>query len=99
MPTARDCRWVLLLENGEYSGFGRYREPDEADVMAAECALIQAGRSGWLAVMSHSAYGATIPDILMFRPLCNPKIPFVEAVEAFRKRLNSDEASEEEPSD
>ncbi len=59
MPTARDPRWILFVETGEYSNLSRYREPDADDIAAAERALAQAARSGWLAVMSHSVYEAT----------------------------------------
>jgi hypothetical protein len=74
MPTARDPRWILLAETGEYSSLSRYREPDADDVAAAEKGLLQAARSGWLAVMSHSVYEATTPELIMVRPLCNPNI-------------------------
>jgi len=87
MPTPRDPRWVLLVETGEYSSLSRYREPDDEDMAAAEKALIQAARAGWLAVMSHSAYESTVPELMMVRPLCNPKTPFEDAVQAFRRRL------------
>jgi len=86
MPTARDPRWVLLAETGEYSTLGRHREPDEDDIAAAEAALAQVGRAGWLAVMSHSAHARTAPEFVMVRPLRNPRIPFEEAVQAYRCR-------------
>jgi hypothetical protein len=97
MPTARDPRWILLVETGEYSSLSRYREPDADDITAAERALKQAARSGWLAVMSHSVYEATTPELMMVRPLCNPKTSFEDAVQAFQRRLKdgqSDNVSE-----
>ena len=86
MPVARDPRWVLLAETGEYSTLGRHREPDEQDIAAAEIALAQAGRSGWVAIMSHSVHQRVVPELVMVRPLCDPKTPFSLAVEAFRNR-------------
>lgn len=86
MPTARDPRWVLLAESGEYSILGRHREPDADDIAAAEAALAQAGRAGWLAVMSHSAHARTAPELVMVRPLRDPRTPFEDAVQAFRRR-------------
>lgn len=86
MPTVRDPRWVLLAETGEYSTLGRHHEPDEADITAAEAALAKVGRAGWLAVMSHSAYARTMPELIMVRPLRDPRTPFEDAVQAFRKR-------------
>jgi hypothetical protein len=87
MPTARDPGWILLLETGEYSSLSRYREPDAHDIASAENALLQAARSGWLAVMSHSVYEATTPELIMVRALCTPKTSFDEAVHAFQQRL------------
>ena len=87
MPTARDPRWVLLVETGECSSLSRYREPDDEDIAASEKALLQAARAGWVAVMSHSAYESTVPELLMVRPLCNPKTSFEDAVQAFQRRL------------
>jgi hypothetical protein len=86
MPTPRDPRWVLLTESGEYSILGRHREPSEEDIAAAEVALAQAGRSGWLAVMSHSAHTRAKPELLMVRPLRDPRLPFEAAVQALHKR-------------
>ena len=86
MPTPRDPRWVLLAETGEYSTLGRHREPDADDIAAAEAALGQVGRAGWVAVMSHSAHERTLPELVMVRPLCDPSTSFEVAVEAFRRR-------------
>ncbi len=86
MPNARDPRWVLLAESGEYSTLGRHREPDEEDIAAAEAALAKVGRAGWIAVMSHSVHDRTLPELLMVRPLGEPGTPFADAVQAFRRR-------------
>ena len=87
MPTARDPRWVLLAETGEYSTLGRHREPDDDDIAAAETALARSGRSGWLVVMSHSVHSRTAPELMMVRPLRDPQTPFADAVQAFRSRI------------
>jgi hypothetical protein len=85
MPVTRDPRWVLLTESGEYSTLGRHREPSEDDIAAAESALARAGRSGWLAVMSHSVHSRAIPELVMVRPLGDPQTAFGDAVQAFRQ--------------
>ena len=87
MPTPRDPRWILLVDNGDYSSLSRHREPDAEDIAGAEKALRQASRAGWLAIMSHSAYEATIPELVMVRPICDPEISFSEAVQMFQTRL------------
>lgn len=86
MPTHRDPRRVLVTEIGEFSTLGRHHEPSEQDIAAAEAALARAGRSGWLAVMSHSVHACTLPELVMVRPLCEPKVPFEHAAQAFRER-------------
>jgi hypothetical protein len=86
MPTARDPRWILLAESGEYSTLGRHREPAQEDITAAEAALASAGRSGWLAIMSHSIHATTFPEFVMVRALREPTIPFADAVKALQSR-------------
>lgn len=86
MPTARDPRWVLLAESGEYSTLGRHREPDDETITAAEAALAKAGRAGWIAVMSHSVHERSMPELLMVRPLREPGTSFADAVQAFRRK-------------
>ena len=87
MPVARDPRWVLLTETGEYSTLGRHREPSEEDIAAAEVALARVGQTGWLAVMSHSVHARAVPELIMVRALRDPKIPFEDAVRAFHMRV------------
>ncbi len=94
MPAARDPRWILLVDNGEFSNLSRHREPDGDDIEAVEKALRQSSRSGWLAVMSHSVYEAATPELLMVRPLCDPKIAFDEAVQSFQQRLKKSQDSD-----
>ncbi len=87
MAIPRDPRWILLVDTGDYSSLSRHREPDAEDIARAEEALRQVSKAGWLAVMSHSAYEATIPELVMVRPLCDPEISFDEAVQLFQTRL------------
>ncbi len=87
MPVARDPRWVLLVETGEYSTLGRHREPDAEGIAAAEDALMRIDRAGWLAVMSQSAHARGVPEMVMVRPLRAPMTSFDAAVAAFRRRL------------
>lgn len=84
--TARDPRWVVLTEAGDYSIFGRHREPDESDIARVEMELERLGLAGWIAIMSHSAHARTPPELLMVRPLRAPRTPFEDAVRAFRAR-------------
>jgi len=84
--TAKDPRWVVLAETGEYATLGRHREPDEDEIASAEMALTRAGRSGWLAVMSHSIYSGTTPEFVMVRPLGDPRTTFKDAVQVLRRR-------------
>lgn len=86
MPAAKDPRWVVLVESGEYSTLGRYREPDPNEINAAEIALARAGLAGWLAVMSNSTYDQSVPDFMMVRPLQHPETSFEDAVQAYRDR-------------
>ena len=86
MPAPRDPRWVLLTDTGDYSTVGRHREPDEAEIASATNALARIGRTGWLAIMSHSAHSRTQPELLMVRQLGEPTTTFEAAVEAFRNR-------------
>jgi hypothetical protein len=77
-------RWVVLGEDGRYVTLGRARDPSEADIVRAEDALRTQGLSGWLAVMSGSAYAPRLPNLLMVRPLAAPRGTFDAAVEAFK---------------
>lgn len=86
MPDAKDPRWVILVETGDYSILGRHREPEPNDIAAAESSLTRLGLAGWLAVMSHSAHDPGSPNFLMVQPLRQPTISFDLAVQAFRNR-------------
>lgn len=67
-----DRRWVLVAEDGRYSTMGRASNPTDAEVEEAEDALRRQGLSGWLAVMSGSAYGSKVPSLMAVRPLASP---------------------------
>jgi hypothetical protein len=75
------------VDTEDYSSLSRHREPDAEDIAGAEEALREASEARLLAVMSHSAYEATIPELVIVRPLCDPEIPFNEAVQQFQTRL------------
>lgn len=92
MTPARDPRWIMLLESGEYSIVGRHREPDPDDIARFEAALGRAGQAGWLAVMDRSEHAAGTPEILMVRPLRAPTTPFGEAVVTFLERRSGNAA-------
>lgn len=67
-----DRRWVILAEDGRYSTIGRASDPTDAEVEEAEDALRRQGLSGWLAVMSGSAYGSKMPSLMAVRSLASP---------------------------
>ena len=82
----RDPRWVFLGESGEYVILGRHREPDAGAIASAEAALAEAGRSGWIAIMSRSAHSHATPEFLMVSPFRDPQGSFEDAVHAFLAR-------------
>ena len=86
MRNAKDPRWVLLAENGDFSTIGRHSEPDDNEIAAAEAALERGGISGWIAIMSGSIYKRSVPDLVMVRALRQPLTPFDTAVRAFHQR-------------
>lgn len=86
MANARDLRWIILLESGEYSIVGRYREPDPDDISRYETALERSGRAGWLAVMDRSEHDAGTPEFVEVRPLRAPTTPFEQATREFLRR-------------
>ncbi len=67
-----DRRWVIVAEDGRYSTIGRASDPTDAEIGEAEDALRRQGLSGWLAVMSGSAYGSKVPSLMAVRPLASP---------------------------
>jgi CRP-like cAMP-binding protein len=89
MPSALDPRWVVISENGLISTVSRLREPLEREIVALEIELAKLGMAGWLAIMSHSQYSSTEPQLMEVRVLGRPKVPFEEAVSASRTRGGS----------
>ena len=80
-----DRRWVVLATDGRYVTLGRATDPTESEIRRAEEALRAQGSSGWLAIMSGTAYAKSTPDLMVVRPLAEPKSTFDEAVNAFRR--------------
>ncbi|BFL64905.1 hypothetical protein ACX4M5_15270 [Roseomonas mucosa] len=73
---AKNPRWIVLVADGRYSTIGRHREPDADDIARIEDGLRHAGVSGWLAIMSQSAYSPGLPEVVEVRPLGDPSEPF-----------------------
>ena len=80
-----DRRWVVLGTDGRYVTLGRATDPTESEIRRVEEALRAQGSSGWLAIMSGSAYAKRTPDLMVVRPLAEPEATFDEAVTAFRR--------------
>lgn len=78
----QDPRWAILLESGDFNTLGRCAHNEAPPVADADKALAAASLSGWLTVMSKSAYApGPPPSFEMVQPLRHPKVPFDEAVE------------------
>lgn len=73
-----DRRWVIVSEDGRYVTIGRAIDPTETELQQAEAALRRQGHAGWLAVMSGSVYGESVPSLLAVRPLASPTKPWHE---------------------
>ena len=80
-----DRRWIVLGTDGRYVTLGRATDPSESEIRHAEEALRAQGSSGWLAIMSGSAYAERTPELMVVRPLAEPQVTFEEAVSAFRE--------------
>ncbi len=63
---------------------GSNSDPSPEELAQAEAGLAAQGLAGWLAVMKGGYYTRRKPSLMMVRPLCDPKVPFAEAVEAFQ---------------
>ncbi len=72
-------RWIVLGEDGRFVSIGRFSEPSEAEIHAAEAALQSQNLSGWLAIMSGNPYADLIPDIVEIQELAKPTRSFAEA--------------------
>ena len=79
-----ETRWIILGTDGRHVTMGRHSDPSPEEVARAENGLAAQGLAGWLAVMKGSYYTRRKPSLMMVRPLCDPKRPFAEAVDAFQ---------------
>jgi hypothetical protein len=77
-------RWIILGIDGRHITLGRDLDPSPQELAQAEAGLAAQGGSGWLAVMQGAYYSRQKPSLMMVRPLCDPRRPFTEAVEAFQ---------------
>jgi hypothetical protein len=77
-------RWIVLGEDGRYVTLGFHSDPSPDEIVKAEAGLAAQGLAGWLAVMEGAYYQHRKPTVMMVRPLCNPQLPFAEAVDAFQ---------------
>jgi hypothetical protein len=77
-------RWIVLGEDGRHATLGRHTDPTEAEIAAAEQALVAQGLHGWLAVADgdYWAKRATV-SLLMVRTLGAPQAAFDSAAAAF----------------
>ncbi len=81
---ALEMRWVVLGTDGRHVTMGRHSDPSPEELAQAEAGLAAQGLAGWLAVMKGGYYTRQEPSLMMVRPLCDPKQPFAEAVDAFQ---------------
>lgn len=84
---ARDPRWIIITESGEWGLAGRHTGPSEDEISVMEANLVRQGAAGWLAIASGSFYSKGFPEIVMSRPLGSPCISFEAAIEALKARL------------
>ncbi len=80
----REMRWIILCTDGRHVTVGRHSDPSPEEIVGAEAMLAAQGLAGWLVMMEGGYYQRRKPALLMVRPLCDPKTPFSEAVEAFQ---------------
>jgi hypothetical protein len=82
-------RWIVLGEDGRHVTLGRHSDPSPDEIAQAEAGLAAQGLAGWLAVMEGAYYQLGKPSLMMVRPLCDPRRPFAEAVDAFQTARDS----------
>jgi hypothetical protein len=90
-----DRRWVIVSEDGRYVTIGRAVDPTEDELQLAEAALRRQGLAGWLAVMSGSAYGESVPSLLAVRALASPTKPWHEVSSAWLTLIEKNRSSTE----
>jgi hypothetical protein len=79
-----ETRWIILGTDGRHVTMGSNSDPSPEELAQAEAGLAAQGLAGWLAVMKGGYYTRRKPSLMMVRPLCDPKRPFAEAVDAFQ---------------
>jgi hypothetical protein len=79
-------RWVVLCEDGRHSTLGRYTNPSEGEIVAAERALVAQALSGWLAV-AEGDYWSRRANLTLFmvRRLGSPRVAFETAAVNFER--------------
>jgi hypothetical protein len=77
-------RWIVLTEDGRHVTLGRHTDPSPDEIAQAEAGLAAQGLAGWLAVMEGAYYQRRKPSLMMVQPLCNPRLPFADAVAVFQ---------------
>lgn len=84
-------RWIVLTEDGRHVTLGRHTDPTEAEIAAAEQALVAQSLHGWLAVTEGDYWAQRgRVSLLMVRPLGAPQVAFESAAaifEALRSRV------------
>lgn len=89
VPSRSERRWIVLHEDGRHFAVGRHSDPSPQEIAQAEAGLKGHGLAGWLAVMEGAYYQLGKPSLMMVRPLCDPRRPFAEAVDAFQTARDS----------
>jgi hypothetical protein len=84
IQSRKERRWIVLGEDGRHVTMGRNSDPSPEEIAQAEAGLAAQGLAGWLAVMEGAYYQRRKPSLMMVRPLCNPRRPFAEAMDAFQ---------------
>lgn len=80
----RERRWIVLGMDGRHVTLGRYSDPAEEEIEAAERALVAQGQAGWLAVLEGNYWHRRAKmSVMAVRPLADPTSSFEEAVTAF----------------
>jgi hypothetical protein len=79
----QETRWIVLTGDGSHSTLGRYREPDEADLVRAAEALERTGQPAWVAFLEGRYHGKSEPKVRELRRLTGREGDLSSAVKAF----------------
>lgn len=79
----RERRWVVISEDGRHATLGRHTDPSEAEIKAAEAALIASGTGGWLVVTEGVYYSLDAMTVLQVRTLGTSAITWEDASSRF----------------